>query len=102
MKSIVELSPLTFIGQELKNMNTIDRNFSEMLDGLLLVEADIDEDGTVDIYTIKKGKMVLVESGGEAFARAWLGSLAQRLVGWNPRSLRDELSGIWIKPDQKD
>jgi hypothetical protein len=102
MKSTVDLSSLNFTGQELKNMNTTDRNFPEMLDGLILVEAGIDEDGTVDIYTIKKGKIVLVESGGEAFARAWLGKLAQRLIGWNPRSLKDELSGIWVKPGQRD
>jgi hypothetical protein len=65
------------------------------LEGLLLVEAYLDEDGTVDIYTVQSGKMVLLESGGETFARTWLCKHARRLVSWKPRRLHDELSGIW-------
>ena len=67
----------------------------EQLDGLLLVEAYQDEDGTVDIYTMQEGEMVLLESGGELFARTWLCKRARRLISWKPRRLHDELSGIW-------
>jgi hypothetical protein len=72
-----------------------------LLEGLLLVETGIDEDETVDIYTIRMGRMVLVESGGEVFARAWLGKHAQRLVEWQPRRRHDDLSGIWYRPAQE-
>lgn len=65
------------------------------LEGLLLVEAYQDEDGTVDIYAVRSGEMILLESGGETFARTWLCKRARRLVPWKPRRLHDELSGIW-------
>jgi hypothetical protein len=64
-------------------------------EGLLLVEANEDEERTVDIYTMQSGEMVLLESGGETFARTWLCKHARRLVSWKPRRLHDELSGIW-------
>src|SRR5260370_34880103 len=73
----------------------------DLLEGLLLVETGIDEDETVDIYTIRMGRMVLVESGGEVFARAWLGKHAQRLVEWQPGRRHDDLSGIWYRPAQE-
>jgi hypothetical protein len=74
----------------------------DQFEGLLLVEAYQDEDGTVDIYTVRNGKMVLLESGGEVFARTWLCKRARRLVAWQPRRLHDELSGIWhrLPPEQ--
>jgi hypothetical protein len=40
-----------------------------LLEGLLVVEAYQDEDGTVDIYTVRSCELVLLESGGERFAR---------------------------------
>ena len=64
-------------------------------EGLLLVEVNEDEDRTVDIYSMRCGEMVLLESGGETFARTWLCKHARRLVSWKPRRLHDELSGIW-------
>jgi len=67
------------------------------LEGLLVVEAYQDEDGTVDIYTVRSGELVLLESGGERFARSWLGQHAHRLVSWQPRRLHDELSGLWLR-----
>lgn len=70
----------------------------DLLEGLLLVETGIDEDETVDIYTIRMGRMVLIESGGEVFVRAWLGQHAQRLIEWQPRRRHDDLSGIWYRP----
>ena len=67
----------------------------DQLAGLLLVEAGQDEEGTVDIYRIQGSEMVLLESGGEVFARTWLCKHARRLVAWKPLRLHDELSGIW-------
>lgn len=67
------------------------------LEGLLVVEAYQDEDGTVDIYTVRSGELVLLESGGEQFARTWLCHHARRLVSWKPRRLHDDLSGIWCR-----
>ena len=65
------------------------------LEGLLVVEEYRDEDGTVDISTVRSGELVLLESGGEQFARTWLCHHARRLVSWKPRRLHDEVSGIW-------
>lgn len=65
------------------------------LEGLLLVEVNQDEDRTVDIYSVRGSEMVLLESGGEIFARTWLCKHARRLVSWKPRYLHDELSGLW-------
>ena len=65
------------------------------LEGRLVVEAYQDEDGTVDIYTVRSGELVLLESGGERFARTWLCHHARRLVSWQPRRLHDDVSGIW-------
>lgn len=67
------------------------------LEGLLLVEVNQDEERTVDIYTVQSGEMILLESGGETFARTWLCKHARRLVSWKPRYRCDELSGIWRK-----
>ncbi len=66
-----------------------------LLEGLLVVEAYQDEDGTVHIYTVRSGELVLLESGGERFAHTWLCEHARRLVSWKPRRLHNELSGIW-------
>jgi hypothetical protein len=73
----------------------------DLLEGLLFVETGIDKDETVDIYTIRMGRMVLIESGGEVFARAWLGQHAQRLIEWQPRRRHDDLAGIWYRPAQE-
>jgi hypothetical protein len=67
------------------------------LAGLLLVEARQDEENIVDIYSIQGSEMILIESGGETFARTWLCKHARRLVAWRPRLLHDELSGIWSR-----
>lgn len=67
------------------------------LEGLLLVEAYQDEEGTVDIYSVRNYELVFLESGGEPFARTWLGHHARRLVAWRPRRLHDDLSGIWCR-----
>lgn len=69
----------------------------DQFEGLLLVEVNRDEEPTVDIYTVQRGEMVLLESGGEIFARAWLCKHARRLISWKPRYLHDELSGLWSR-----
>ncbi|EFH87728.1 hypothetical protein [Ktedonobacter racemifer] len=69
----------------------------QQFEGLLLVEARLDEDCTVDIYAVRDERMVLVESGGAAFAKSWLQKHARRLIAWQPRRLDDDLSGLWYR-----
>jgi hypothetical protein len=101
MEDKVICSPIPSSCVEQAGMNGCNDPSLDRLEGLLLVEAGIDEDGTVDIYIIRAREMVLVESGGEVFSRAWLGEHAQHLVKWKPRRVHDDLTGIWYKPAQE-
>lgn len=70
---------------------------TQQFEGLLLVEAGLGEDDAIDICAVQTGRMVLIESGGTAFARSWLQRHARRFIAWQPRRLDDDLSGLWYR-----